>query len=117
MHLTDRHRTVELLRGVDDVEACEGEGEAGADLLPGAGRPQPEPAVHRRHANGEMVSALDGNWATVEKAVGEKIRAKSDTAKLDGAKAANGAAVVAASGVSVEQATKDSVRAIMPTRR
>ena len=65
------------------------------------------------HANGEMVSALDGNWATVEKAVGEKIRAKSDTAKIDGAKAANGAAVVAASGVSVEQATKDSVRAIM----
>ncbi|WP_018045793.1 2-oxoglutarate dehydrogenase E1 component [Methylobacterium sp. 88A] len=68
------------------------------------------------HANGEMVSALDGNWATVEKAVGEKIRAKSDTAKLDGAKAANGAAVVAASGVSVEQATKDSVRAIMLIR-
>ena len=68
------------------------------------------------HANGEMVSALDGNWATVEKAVGEKIRAKSDTAKVDGAKAANGAAVVAASGVSVEQATKDSVRAIMLIR-
>ncbi|WP_027171514.1 2-oxoglutarate dehydrogenase E1 component [Methylobacterium sp. 10] len=68
------------------------------------------------HANGEMVSALDGNWATVEKAVGEKIRAKSDTAKLDGAKVANGAAVVAASGVSVEQATKDSVRAIMLIR-
>ncbi|KQP12972.1 2-oxoglutarate dehydrogenase E1 component [Methylobacterium sp. Leaf93] len=68
------------------------------------------------HANGEMVSALDGNWATVEKAVGEKIRAKSDTAKIDGAKAANGAAVVAASGVSVEQATKDSVRAIMLIR-
>ncbi|WP_019906403.1 2-oxoglutarate dehydrogenase E1 component [Methylobacterium sp. 77] len=68
------------------------------------------------HANGEMVSALDGNWATVEKAVGEKIRAKSDTAKGDGAKVANGAAVVAASGVSVEQATKDSVRAIMLIR-
>ncbi|KQO52477.1 2-oxoglutarate dehydrogenase E1 component [Methylobacterium sp. Leaf85] len=68
------------------------------------------------HANGEMVSALDGNWATVEKAVGDKIRAKSDTAKLDGAKVANGAAVVAASGVSVEQATKDSVRAIMLIR-
>jgi len=32
------------------------------------------------HANGEIVSALDGNWATVEKAMGDKIRAKSDTA-------------------------------------
>ena len=27
-------------------------------------------------ANGEIVSALDGNWATLEKAVGEKILAK-----------------------------------------
>ncbi|GJE17638.1 2-oxoglutarate dehydrogenase E1 component [Methylobacterium marchantiae] len=68
------------------------------------------------HANGEIVSALDGNWAVVEKAVGDKIRAKSDTAKIDGAKLANGAAVAAASGVSVEQATKDSVRAIMLIR-
>ncbi|HEX8417067.1 MAG TPA: 2-oxoglutarate dehydrogenase E1 component [Methylobacterium sp.] len=63
-------------------------------------------------ANGEIVSALDGNWTTVEKAVGEKIRAKAeatDTPK-------NGAAAPAAAGVSVEQATKDSVRAIMLIR-
>lgn len=66
------------------------------------------------HANGEIVSALDGNWATVEKALGEKIRAKSDTAKID-PKAANGAAP-ATSAASIEQATKDSVRAIMLIR-
>jgi 2-oxoglutarate dehydrogenase E1 component len=28
-------------------------------------------------ANGELVSALDGNWAQVEKAVGDKIQAKA----------------------------------------
>ncbi|GJD95750.1 2-oxoglutarate dehydrogenase E1 component [Methylobacterium iners] len=62
--------------------------------------------------NGEIVSALDGNWGALEKAVGEKIRAKSEAA----AKAPNGAAAPAATGVSVEQATKDSVRAIMLIR-
>ncbi|KQT19959.1 2-oxoglutarate dehydrogenase subunit E1 [Methylobacterium sp. Leaf399] len=66
-------------------------------------------------ANGEIVSALDGNWATVEKAIGDKIRAKSDTAKVE-PKAANGAAAPAASAASIEQATKDSVRAIMLIR-
>ncbi|HEY0352048.1 MAG TPA: 2-oxoglutarate dehydrogenase E1 component, partial [Enterovirga sp.] len=63
-------------------------------------------------ANGEIVSALDGNWGALEKAVGEKIRAKGD-AKPG---ASEGAAVVAKTGVSVEQATKDSVRAIMLIR-
>ncbi|SFH02663.1 2-oxoglutarate dehydrogenase E1 component [Methylobacterium gossipiicola] len=63
-------------------------------------------------ANGEIVSALDGNWATVEKAVGEKIRAKSDTATAP----AKGVVVASAPGISVEQATKDSVRAIMLIR-
>ena len=28
-------------------------------------------------ANGELVSALDGNWAALEQAVGEKIRAEA----------------------------------------
>jgi 2-oxoglutarate dehydrogenase E1 component len=64
------------------------------------------------HANGEIVSALDGNWATVEKAMGDKIRAKSDTA----AAPAKGVVVASAPGISVEQATKDSVRAIMLIR-
>ena len=54
--------------------------------------------------NGELVSALDGNWTQVEKAVGEKIRAKAQ---------AKGAEVAPA---DVQQATKDSVRAIMMIR-
>ncbi|KMO36575.1 2-oxoglutarate dehydrogenase [Methylobacterium variabile] len=55
-------------------------------------------------ANGEIVSALDGNWATLEKAVGEKIKAKQE---------AKGQPVAQA---DVQQATKDSVRAIMLIR-
>ncbi len=54
--------------------------------------------------NGELVSALDGNWAQVENAVGEKIRTKSEgTGKT-------------LSTEEVNQATRDSVRAIMMIR-
>jgi 2-oxoglutarate dehydrogenase E1 component len=56
------------------------------------------------HANGELISALDGNWAQVEKAVGDKIKAKAD---------AKGAQI---SQAEVLQATRDSVRAIMLIR-
>ncbi len=62
--------------------------------------------------NGEIVSALDGNWGALEKTLGEKIQAKAGK-PVDSGK---GAAIVAATGVSVEQATKDSVRAIMLIR-
>ncbi|HEX2553528.1 MAG TPA: 2-oxoglutarate dehydrogenase E1 component [Microvirga sp.] len=56
------------------------------------------------HANGEIVSALDGNWAQVEKSVGEKIQAK---AQVKGAEI---------SQADVQQATRDSVRALMLIR-
>lgn len=56
------------------------------------------------HANGELVSALDGNWAQVEKAVGDKIKAKAES---------KGAEI---SQADVQQATRDSVRAIMLIR-
>ncbi|MBF9232872.1 2-oxoglutarate dehydrogenase E1 component [Microvirga alba] len=55
-------------------------------------------------ANGELISALDGNWAQVEKAVGDKIKAKA------AAKAPE------ISQEQVLQATRDSVRAIMLIR-
>ena len=55
-------------------------------------------------ANGELVSALDGNWGLVEKLVEKKIKDKA---------AANGAAL---SDADVLQATRDSVRAIMMIR-
>jgi 2-oxoglutarate dehydrogenase E1 component len=55
-------------------------------------------------ANGELVSALDGNWAQVEKTIGEKITAKAQ---------AKGVAISAA---DVQLAARDSVRAIMLIR-
>ncbi len=54
--------------------------------------------------NGELVSALDGNWGQVERAVGDKIKAKAQ---------AKGAEL---SQVEVQQATRDSVRALMLIR-
>ena len=52
----------------------------------------------------ELTSALDGNWITVEKAVGTKLAAKAQ---------AKGAELSAA---DVNQATRDSVRALMLIR-
>src|SRR6202049_1635966 len=52
----------------------------------------------------DLTSALDGNWAQVEKTVGTKIAAKAQT---------KGAEVTAA---DVHQATRDSVRALMLIR-
>ena len=57
-------------------------------------------------ANGELVSALDGNWSQIEKAVGEKIVAK-------GKAAGTGAAP---SDADIKRATQDSVRALMMIR-
>jgi 2-oxoglutarate dehydrogenase E1 component len=54
--------------------------------------------------NGELVSALDGNWAQVETAVGDKIKAKAQVKGAD------------LSQADVLQATRDSVRALMLIR-
>ena len=56
----------------------------------------------------DLTSALDGNWAQVEKAVGTKIAAKAETKAF-----AKGAEVSAA---DIHQATRDSVRALMLIR-
>ncbi|MEH6951571.1 2-oxoglutarate dehydrogenase E1 component [Nitrobacter sp. NHB1] len=53
----------------------------------------------------DLTSALDGNWTQVEKAVGAKVQAKAKE-KRDSALA----------GVDVNQATRDSVRALMLIR-
>ncbi|RWA60110.1 2-oxoglutarate dehydrogenase E1 component [Mesorhizobium sp.] len=55
-------------------------------------------------ANGELVSALDGNWGLIEKAIEKKVKEKA---------VVNGAAL---SDADVHQATRDSVRAIMMIR-
>ncbi len=54
--------------------------------------------------NGELVSALDGNWAQIERAVGDKIKAKAQTRGVEITQA------------EVLQATRDSVRALMLIR-
>jgi 2-oxoglutarate dehydrogenase E1 component len=56
--------------------------------------------------NGELVSALDGNWVALEKSVGERIRARSS-------EASRGAEI---SEAQIQRATRDSVRAIMMIR-
>jgi 2-oxoglutarate dehydrogenase E1 component len=58
--------------------------------------------------NGELVSALDGNWGQVERILGDKIAKKTETATRAGAPAADPAAI--------HQATRDSVRALMMIR-
>ncbi len=55
-------------------------------------------------ANGELVSALDGDWGAVEKHIEGRLKEK----------AANGSAAI--EDVDVLQATRDSVRAIMMIR-
>ncbi|WP_343313006.1 2-oxoglutarate dehydrogenase E1 component [Brucella sp. BE17] len=57
-------------------------------------------------ANGELISALDGNWAEVEKHVTEKLNGK----------AAKGSAGAPLSAEEIAQAARDSVRAIMMIR-
>jgi 2-oxoglutarate dehydrogenase E1 component len=54
--------------------------------------------------NGELVSALDGNWGQIEKAVGEKIRTRAADQSTE------------LSVEAVHQAARDSVRAIMMIR-
>jgi 2-oxoglutarate dehydrogenase E1 component len=56
----------------------------------------------------DTVSALDGNWVEVEKSVGAKLQAKVQSASQ-----AKGAELTAA---DVQQATRDSVRALMLIR-
>lgn len=59
-------------------------------------------------AGGDLVSALDGNWATVEKAIEKKVQAKAEAMVVETGKPVSEAEVL--------QATRDSVRAIMMIR-
>lgn len=83
-------------------------GDAGADVAKAAAGASWAKRHWPIHANGEMVSALDGHWADdaviSEKKVSEKIAAKA---------ASNGKEVAVE---DVQQATRDSIRAIMMVR-
>ena len=55
-------------------------------------------------ANGELVAALDGNWIEVEKKLGDKISAKAQSKGVE------------LTSADVQQATRDSVKALMMIR-
>ncbi|QIB34876.1 2-oxoglutarate dehydrogenase E1 component [Ancylobacter pratisalsi] len=56
------------------------------------------------HANGELVSAMDGNWIEVEKKTSDKVKEKAQKAGVE------------LSSADVQQATRDSVKALMMIR-
>ncbi len=93
-------------RDVNDILADTGGSAAYLESL--LGEETPAPSWQRKNwpipANGELVSALDGNWGAVEKIVTDKL-AKKSTEK--------GATAAAA---DIQQATRDSVRALMMIR-
>jgi len=66
--------------------------------------PSWERADWPRPERGELVSALDGDWGEVEKALGDKVRARAQVA---------GAEVTTA---EVQRSTRDSIRALMLIR-
>jgi 2-oxoglutarate dehydrogenase E1 component len=93
-----------------DLSAFSGESAAYLEALSGEVTPGPswKKANWPVPANGELVSALDGNWGAIEKAVGDKIARKATEQQAKGA--------APASEDSITQATRDSVRALMMIR-
>ena len=75
-----------------------------ADVLKGARGPSWQRPNWPAPARGELVSALDGDWSEVEKAIGEKVKAKAHTKGVE------------LTPAHVQQATRDSVRALMLIR-
>ena len=75
-----------------------------ADVAKNAQGPSWEKANWPATPNDDLTSALDGNWAQVEKAVGGKIAAKAQAAGSN------------LTSADIQQATRDSVRALMLIR-
>src|SRR6476661_7812787 len=74
-----------------------------ADVSKGASGPSWQ-RPNLQHANGELIAALTGDWSEVEKTVGDKIKGKAQ---------AKGVEISAA---EVQQATRDSIHALMLIR-
>src|SRR6186997_2009085 len=74
-----------------------------ADVIKGAIGPSwKRPDIS--HANGDLVAALTGDWSEVEKTVGDKIKSKAQSKGVE------------ISAADVQQATPDSIRALMLIR-
>ncbi|GAB1717280.1 MAG: 2-oxoglutarate dehydrogenase E1 component [Nitrobacter sp.] len=78
--------------------------DAPEDVAKNAEGPSWEKANWPSTPRDDLTSALDGNWAQVEQAVGAKIQARTEAKDS------------ALAGVDVHQATRDSVRALMLIR-
>ena len=90
----------------EDLSALVGSSAAYLETL--AGDSTPAPSWKRQNwpvaAKGELISALDGDWAAVEKAVGDKLKGKAE---------AKGSAL---SEADLQRAARDSVHALMMIR-
>ena len=85
----------------DVLREPEGRARATSSRAPAARRGS---GPNLQHANGELIAALTGDWSEVEKTVGDKIKGKAQ---------AKGVEISAA---EVQQATRDSIRALMLIR-
>ena len=80
------------------------DGGSSANAAKNAQGPSWQRANWPQQARGELISALDGDWREVEKSVGDKLKSKAQATGVE------------LSSTDVQQATRDSVRAIMLIR-
>jgi 2-oxoglutarate dehydrogenase E1 component len=74
-----------------------------ADVVKNAGGPSWQ-RPNLQHASGELIAALTGDWSEVEKTVGDKIKSKAQGKGVE------------ISAADVQQATRDSIHALMLIR-
>ena len=75
-----------------------------ADVLKSARGPSWQQPDWPPRPRGELVAALDGDWREVEKAVGDKVKARAQASGVE------------LSAADVQQATRDSIHALMLIR-
>ena len=75
-----------------------------ADVMKSANGPSWQRPHWPQLARGELVSALDGDWQQVEKALGDKVKARAQAGGVE------------FSSAQVQQATRNSIRALMLIR-
>src|SRR5215813_15547813 len=75
-----------------------------ADVLASARGPSWQRPNWPQPAHSELVSALDGDWQAVERSLGDKVKARAQGAGVE------------LSAAEVQQATRDSIRALMLIR-
>ena len=78
--------------------------DGGAEVSKAASGPSWRRPNWPQRANGELVAALTGEWDQVEKAIGDKIKAKAQAKGVE------------LSSADVQQATRDSIHALMLIR-